>query len=228
MSNDWSEWMTEWLVVCVMTDWLTDRLTEQQSPNPSKSSQNRWKWSPKSSENRWKWRPGLVPRALGRALGGMLAPKARLSQIEEACCQKLSHFWVRIWGSIFKLLRDFWIRFCDLFSRLRFGSYKYRFWKDFGRFLASVLEGFRYSFLDRWEVSEMSFRYIIYYVWSTSASWKIRRNSYILATWSVTFLKMATDSVWSSILGGFGVRFGRLFGGENRKKWSPKKHWKTW
>ena len=155
MSNDWSEWMTEWLVVCVMTDWLTDRLTEQQSPNPSKSSQNRWKWSPKSSENQWKWRPGPVPRALGKALGGMLAPKTRLSRIETPCCPKLSHFWVRIWGSIFELLRDFWIRFCDLFSRLRFGSYKNRFWKDFGRFLASVLERFRYSFFDRWEVSEM-------------------------------------------------------------------------
>ena len=150
---------------------------------------------------------------LGKLLGGMLAPKTRLSQIETPFCPKLSHFWVRIWGSIFELFRDFWIRFCDLFSRLRFGSYKYRFWKDFGRFLASILEGFRYSFWDRWEVSEMSFWYIIYYVWSTSASWTNKRK-FVYFSYMISDLfedgyrqRLVIDLGW--IWGPFWEAFGR-------------------
>ena len=96
-----------------------------------KSSQN----PSKSTENRWKLRLGLVPGALGEALGVILAPKACLRQQRKARCPKMHQKWVPIWTSIGVIFLVFWSLFFNTFVE----GLRTSLFIDFGSILASIL-----------------------------------------------------------------------------------------
>ena len=107
-----------------------------------KSSQN----PSKSTENRWKLRLGLVPGALGEALGVILAPKACLRQQRDARCPKMHRKWVPIWRSIGVMFLVFW----GLFFNTFFEGLRTSLFIDFGSILASILGAFLVLFLNLW------------------------------------------------------------------------------
>ena len=91
-------------------------------------------------------RLGLVPGALGGALGVILAPKACLRQQRKARCPKMHRKWVPIWRSIGVIFLVFW----GLFFNTFFEGLRTSLFIDFGNILVSILGAFLVLFLNVW------------------------------------------------------------------------------
>ena len=168
-----------------------------------KSSQN----PPKSTENQWKLTLGLVPGALGGALGVILAPKACLRQQREARCPKMHRKWVPIWRSIGVIFLVFW----GLFFNTFFEGLRTSLFIDFGSILASIFGAFLVLFLN---------------LWISSFLQPLSNENLIFEGPRLSFWDLFCYVFWSYFKTlffydflDFWRPFGLHFGSKNRKKW---------
>ena len=150
--------------------------------------------------------PGGSWGGLGSHFGSQGLPGiAKMGQIAKMCPKMGPHLGVHFWVFSF-----FFYMCLRSFSETRFGSYQYWFLMDFGSCFRSFVEVFLDTFRDSWQVTKISFWYSIYYVLSTSASWKVREKTQILVTFLDCFSRWLPTSCFhrfgldlDSILGGF-------------------------
>ena len=161
---------------------------------------------PKIDENRsLDWSRGLLGGPWESFWLQGLPGIAKMGQIAKMCPKMGPHLGVHFWVCsvcLYMFLRSFF--------ETRFGSYQYWFLMELGSFFRSFVEVFLDTFRDSWQVTKISFWYSIYYVLSTSASWKVREKSQILATFLDNLARWLPTSCFhrfgldlDSILGGF-------------------------
>ena len=178
---------------------------------------------PKSKENRWKLRLGLVPGALGEALGVILAPKACLRQQREARCPKMHRKWVPIWRSIAVIFLICW----GLFFNTFFESLRTSLFIDFWSILVSILDPFLVLFLNLWISSflqPLSSENLIFEGPSLSFL-DLFCYAFGILSWNPIFCRFWT--ILGSMLASIFEHFGDVLSIEILvKKWRPTKHQK--
>ena len=160
----------------------------------------------KIDENRsLDWPRGL----LGGPWESFWLPRPAWDSKDGPDCQNVSQNGSPFGGPFLSFFVLFYM-FLRFFFETRFCSYQYWFLMDLGSFFRSFVEVFLDTFRDRWQVTKMSFWYSIYYVLSTSASWKVKEKSQMLATCLDIFSRWLPTQLFhrcwlhlGSIVGGF-------------------------
>jgi len=180
----------------------------------------------KSSQNRWKSRLGLVPGALGGGLGSQFGSQGRLGQPKGARWPKCVLKWVPIWGVIFNIFRYFWYIFEHCFRDSVLVATMTDFWWILVGFFDYFLKLF--CILSGSLTSEENVILIQYLLCFKHIG--LLRNKRKIIDFSYIFRYFFRDGYrhnFSSILVGFWLHFGRLFGAKIAKsgnKNSIEKH----